>query len=540
MSNHQQAKKGMNKWLVTLLTIVVIGALGATAYGMLKDSNPMTMYMKAQKNTMEDQFERMEDYTGSYKEIYDRQLEEAYETKGSVTMDLNVKGDQIQQSFPQMGMIQGIISTLKVEYNSKIDPESKETFASADLTMQGNSIANGSFYQNENTAAVQAPFVYDKYFALGNDELGAFLERMGESSEGINELPNFAEYSQTQLSFEEVEEIMQDYVVTIGKQLKEEQFSLNEGATYEGEKYDKVTVEISEEEAHEMLVAVLEELKQDERIWDILDQQSALQQGVNSVSNEDMKADIDEAIENVDSIKIPGGITIEAYLKDDLVAHQTWNMSLQPEDAEKVAMEISTDYVKEDEDRYTSSADMTFTPENEEGSVSVSYKEDGKPNKDGLHVDHTIGVNSEIPSETFTMDLILNSDFTEQGSKTDFNVELSGDALGEQPMPNISGFVNMETTEEDDDSYNRKVDYGLNFSMDDPMMGEMAADVELNVDQNISFSDDLSFPELKDGNTVRVMDQSDQELEQIAQDIQRNFQQHIGSLLGGFGGLGGF
>lgn len=540
MSNHQQAKKGMNKWLVTLLTIVVIGAFGATAYGMLKDSNPMTMYMKAQKNTMEDQFERMEDYTGSYKEIYDRQLEEAYETKGSVTMDLNVKGDQIQQSFPQMGMIQGIISTLKVEYNSKIDPESKETFASADLTMQGNSIANGSFYQNENTAAVQAPFVYDKYFALGNDELGAFLERMGESSEGINELPNFAEYSQTQLSFEEVEEIMQDYVVTIGKQLKEEQFSLNEGATYEGEKYDKVTVEISEEEAHEMLVAVLEELKQDERIWDILDQQSALQQGVNSVSNEDMKADIDEAIENVDSIKIPGGITIEAYLKDDLVAHQTWNMSLQPEDAEKVAMEISTDYVKEDEDRYTSSADMTFTPENEEGSVSVSYKEDGKPNKDGLHVDHTIGVNSEIPSETFTMDLILNSDFTEQGSKTDFNVELSGDALGEQPMPNISGFVNMETTEEDDDSYNRKVDYGLNFSMNDPMMGEMAADVELNVDQNISFSDDLSFPELKDGNTVRVMDQSDQELEQIAQDIQRNFQQHIGSLLGGFGGLGGF
>ncbi|QST00614.1 hypothetical protein IMZ31_03295 [Pontibacillus sp. ALD_SL1] len=540
MSNQQQAKKGVNKWLVTLLTIVVIGAFGATAYGMLQDSNPMTMYMKAQKNTMEDQMERMEEYTGSNKEIYDRQLEEAYETDGNVTMDLKVDGQQIQQAFPQMGMIQGILSTLKLEYNSKINPESKETFASADLTMQGNSIANGSFYQNKETAAVQAPFVYDQYFALGNDELGAFVERMGESSEGLSELPNIAEYSQTQLTVEETEEIVRDYVLTLGKQLNEEQFSLNEGATFEGEKYDKVTVEISEEEAHDMLVAVLEQLKEDERIWDILDQQAALQQGVNSVSGEDMKADINQAIENVDSIKIPGGITIEAYLKDDLVAHQTWNMALQPENEEKVSMEITSDYVKENEDRYTSSVDMKLMPESEEGAFTLSYKEDGKSSKDGMHIDHTIGVNSDMPSESFDMTLVLNSDLTKEGSKTDFNVELTGDLFEQQPVPSISGFVNMKTTEEGEDSFNRNIDYGLNLSMNDPMMGDMAAEIELNVEQNITFSDDLTFPELKEGNTVRVMDQSDQELQQIGQEVQTNFQKHISSLLGGFGGLGGF
>ncbi|QHT47807.1 hypothetical protein M662_15380 [Bacillus sp. SB49] len=533
--SEQPKKKGMNKWLIIILTVVVIAAIGGTAFALLKENNPMVMYMDAQKNTIDEQTERMAEYTEDQMELADRQMKEAYKSEGTVTMDMNFQGDQVQQVFPEVAMIQGVLSTVQLNLDSKYNPETKELYGGMDLQMQGSSLANGNFYQSEDTFAAQAPFVYDKYFAFGNDQLGDVLTKYTGSSEGLEELPNFAEYAQSQMTQEEAKEMLTEYAVALGKELKQDQFTLSEGEEYEGEKYDKVTIEISEKEAKQMLVTLLEKVKEDERIQDTLEQQAALQGNVEGVQMEDLQAELDKAIENIDKVKIPGGINGEAYIKDDLVAHQTWTMNIADDTDETIKVAISNDYMKDGEDKYTSTFDVNLSPDSKDESIAVKYEEKGEEKDKGLHVDYTIGVKSDFEQDNFTADLLLNTDYTNEGSKSDFELKLGGEAFEQQAMPAISGFINTTSKEDGDNKVNQKTDFGLNLSMDDPAMGNMSADIEFNFDNNLTFTDDLEFPALEENNTVQLMDVSDEEMMQIGQEVQMNFQEHLNSIMGGFG-----
>lgn len=537
--SEQPKKKGMNKWLLTALIVVGVVAIGGTGYAVLKETNPMVMYVDALKNTVDEQTERMSDYTEAQTELAERQLEEAYKSKGTLSMDVNVQGEQVQQMLPQVAMVQGLLSQVQLNLDSKYNPESKELYGAMDLQMQGNSIANGNFYQNEDTFAAQAPFVYDKYFALGNDQLGAVMEKFGQPSEGLEEVPNFVEYAQSQMTQEEAEEMLKDYAVTLGKEMNQDQFSLSDGE-YEGETYDKVTIEVSEEEAKQMMVTLLEKIKNDERIQDMLEQQSAMQGNVEGVAPvEDLQAELDKAIENIDKVNIPGGITGEAFIKDDLVAHQKWSMNIAPEEEEAVAVELSNGYTTEG-DTYTSDFQVNVSPENKDESITVNYEEKGEEKDDSLQVDYTIGVTSDLEKENFAANLLLNSVYKEESMNTDFELEVEGDALQQQPMPSISGFVNTSAEKDGDDKVNQTTDVGLNVSMDDPNMGDVSADLEFNFENAITFSDDLEFPALAEDNTVQLMDVSEEEMSKIGREIQMNFQQHISSMMGGLGGLGGF
>ncbi|MCA0970688.1 hypothetical protein LCM20_08820 [Halobacillus litoralis] len=538
--SEQPKKKGMNKWLLITLIVVGVAALGGTGYAVLKETNPMVMYVDALNNTINDQTERLSEYTEGQTELAERQLEEAYKSEGTLTMDANVQGDQIQQMLPQVAMVQGILSQVQIDMDSKYNPESNEIYGAMDVQMQGNSLANGNFYQNEDTFAAQAPFVYDQYFALGNEQLGAVMEKFGQPSEGLEEVPNFVEYAQSQLTQEEAEEMLKDYAIALGKEMKQEQFSLSEGE-FEGETYDKVTIEISEEEARQMVATLLEKIKNDERIQQQLEQQAAMQGNVEGVAGvEDMQAELDKAIENIDQLKIPGGITGEAYLKDDLVAHQTWSMDFAPEEEEAVAFEMANSYMKESDDVYTSTFQVNISPESKEESITVNYEEKGEAKEDALHVDYTIGMAGDFEQESFNADLLLNTVYQQNSMNTDFELQLDGETFAQQPVPSISGFLNTASEKDGDDQVTQTTDFGLTLGMDDPNMGTISADLEFNFENALTFTDDLEFPALAEDNTVQLMDVSEEEMNNIGTEIQMNFQQHISSMMGGLGGLGGF
>lgn len=531
------SKKGMNKWLITAIFIVIVAGFGATAYGVLKENNPMAMYLLAQKNVMNDQWERMEEYNIGSLELQDRMLDEAYKSKQTLSMNVNVEGEQVNQQFPQLMFIQGILSTAKIQMNTKMNPNTKEFFSSFDLVLQGSSMANANAYQNEEYTSVQAPFLYDKYFTLKNDQAGAFLERMGEPSQGITEIPNFTQYNQASFSYSEMREISTDYMKTLGEQLKEEQFSLEKGVSYENEKYDKVTIDISEQEARDMLRTVLIKLRQDDRIWSVVNKQLELQGGQQSMDEEEMKEGIDDAIEELDQIKLPEGIEVEAYIKDDIVAHETWTLPVEDESGEQVDVSVTSDYQKESQDNYVSQVVVDVVPASEEGTFTFTYKENGKSTKDGLHVDYTFDVNVQEKTNDFQGTLTLNTDYTQDSSKTEFDLTVDGSDPSLQQFPKITGFLNTETKEEGQDQLQRKFDLGLDIATNNPMIGNAKGHVEFHVKEDLTFTDDLEFPVIDNQNSVDVMEASDAELQQIGTDIQRNLQQYIGSFTGGLGGF---
>ncbi|WP_082233085.1 DUF6583 family protein [Halobacillus massiliensis] len=538
----EQTKKGLNKKLIMALTVLVILVISVTAYAVLRTGDPMTMYMKAQKNTMDEQFERMDQYAGDYLALSDRLAKEANESTGTLTMDMRVSGDSMQM-VPELAMAQGILSSSELEVNRKLNPETKEMAAALDLKVQGTSVGNVELYQNEDQAALHAPFVYDKYFAMANDDYGEFLEQSGQPVNGVTELPNIAELMQSQLTYEESKELLEDYMVTLGKELNEDQFSLTENAEFDGENYDKVTIEISEEEAQQMLVTLLEKMKEDEAILGLLETQTLMQQDNESAMIK-IEDEIDKTINDVENLKLPEGITIEAYLKDDLVAHQIWTMNLQPEGEEKVMIEITSSYLKEDEDTYKNTVDVNIQPESKKDSFTINYVEEGKPNDNGLHVNYTIGFAGDMEGDSFNGELVLNTDYVDNGSETAFTLNIEepneNNEEGMMLFPDVSGFLNTTMTEEEDNKVNQVTEIGIESSAENPEVGTAGMNFEFNYDQDITFTDDLSFPSLSEDETIQAMEMTDEEWEKISMEIQANFEKHMMSIMGNFGGMGGF
>ncbi|MFC0523366.1 hypothetical protein ACFFGV_07190 [Pontibacillus salicampi] len=532
-----QQRRGVNKWLVMLLVFVVVLGIGATAYGVLKENNPMALYAIAEKNTIEEQLERMQQYNKHTATLQERMLEEAHTSEATLAMNADMEGEQLNQTLPQAAMVQGILSTIKLKVDSQVDPSTNEMSGKLDVQLQGTSLAEASLYQNKETTAAQIPFLHNDYFAIHNNELGDFLKRIDAEEPTVTEIPNFVESNKAAFTSGQLEDIVIDYVKAVRKHFSEDQFSLEKSASYEGDTFDKVTISISEEKTQAIVKTVLEKLKEDERIWNVVDKQMQLQQLNPTEERETIQAELDKAISNVDQLSLPEGITIEAYIKDEIVVHEIWSMDLQLENSPLYHVKWDSSYKKEGKDSYDSSMDMTATADDSKEEYSLSYHENGKPNKDGLHVDYTIGVDVQKEDEDFQGTLVLNTDYTETSANTQFDVKVKGTTIDPESVPSISGFFNSETTQKKADSYMQKLDLGFDIGMDDPNIGVTNAHVEFHVDQQHIFTNDLSFPDTNGESTIQVMEKSEDEWNQITEEMQRNFQQYIQNMMGGLNGF---
>lgn len=132
--------------------------------------------------------------------------------------------------------------------------------------------------------------------------------------------------------------------------------------------------------------------------------------------------------------------------------------------------------------------------------------------------------------------LAMATDFKDHASQTTFELLLEGEAFGSE-LPKMSGFYHTAMDQKSDEEVQQKVDVGIDLDIDDPMLGQQQFHIELHVDKNTAFTDDLSFPGLEADETVHVMETSDAEMQEIGMQIQQNLQGYFGQLLGVFGGM---
>lgn len=324
-------KSGVGKWLIAALIVVVLAGIATTAFVMLKSQDPMKLYLSAYQKTLQEQTERYEQYYGDVLAHQERLYDEAYQSKTTVTADFELQGDAAQ-SMPQIAMVKAILSQIQLEMDQQVDPGAKEGSMDVALTLAGQTQASVELYQNETTTAVRAPFLYEKYFALPNDKAGAFMERMGQPEPEVTEIPNFVDMNS--LSYGDLKSVLKDSLATAAGLLRKDQFTLENNATYEGETYKKITLQLSEDEAKQMLTAVLEQLKSDQRIQDFFETQMVVNRLSASTepSFTDYQEMIDQALKNVEKVKFPSGVTIESYVKDGYIAHETMTADIGFED----------------------------------------------------------------------------------------------------------------------------------------------------------------------------------------------------------------
>ncbi|MFG6120269.1 hypothetical protein [Thalassobacillus sp. B23F22_16] len=531
-----KGRGGMKNWIFIVVTVIIVAGIGATAFGVMKDKDPMARYLTSEQNTIEKQMTFLESQSEQMEELEEKMTESAYHSSSTVTADFNV--EEGAQSFGTMlPMIKGMVSSAKLETEHMMDPGSKETFMALDLLFQGQSLGNAEFYQNESQAALKVPFLYEDYFTLPNDQLGEFLRKHGEEAAGMEELPNLAEYQSATLTTDELDEIAKDYTTTLLKELDKDQFEMENGVRYENEKYDKVTLNLSEQESKDLIKVLLNKLKDDERIWNLVDAQMKLNMAAGDV--EDGKSAVEDLEKEVDNIQMPDGFKLEAYLDGDLVAYRDINFTLSHAEAEEsAAISFHTNYEEKDE-AYTSKVAMEVVPSSEDGIFSFRLDENGEKSGEALHVDHDISFSMEEEGQPSTIGVTLSSVLEGASSETTFDIIMEGAAFAGGLVPELSGYINT-TAELDGEKANQNLDVGIDFAMEDPMTGPVSGMVEFNITTDTEFTDTLDFPDLAETGTVNVMETSDQEMESIMQEIEMNLQKYYMDMFGNFGGLGAF
>lgn len=526
-----QEKKGIKLWVVALITIVVVGGFAAAAYGLLKDSDPKSAYMKAEAKTFEEQWDRMEEYSKDTYVLQEKKQSEAFRSNGELTAEFSLDGDQMAQMLPMVSMIQGIVANSSITTNLQVDPDQNKLSGGFDVNMQGSSLLGAKVYQDETISGVQVPMMYDQYLALENSRLGEFLEENGEVDPEITKIPNFADYLSTGMTVDESKELTLDYLKTMADQLTEEQFVMEKGVEYKGDSYDEVTVTLSEEEARGVLRALMEKMKEDDRIWDLFQSQMMGTGAEFDVLLEDMKADIDLAIEEIDNIEFPNGIVLKAYIDKGYVAHRNIAVDIAAE-GETVTFQLDTSYLK-DGDKFTSTFDLNVEPQSEEGSAVINYKAVGEPTDKGLHVDYDVAFSFNDDYTDFSIGATLATDFTEKGSETAFDLTFEGSDMPAE-VPTISGFFNT-SLEKDGDVTTTNSEIGVTVDVNDPSTGNVVLDVILRYKEDVEFTSDLEFPSM-DNEGVNIMELSEEERYQLMYEIENNMNQIMQGLemFGGF------
>ncbi|MFD1017637.1 hypothetical protein [Thalassobacillus hwangdonensis] len=523
---HKKKSGGMRSWIFIILTVVVVAGIGATAFALLKNSDPMTRYLTAEKETMEEQMSMMDERLTEMMELQDKMLDTPYKSDSTITADFNVEG--AEQTFgPMLPMIKGLVSSAKIETTQMLNQETKETFLAFDVLLQGSSLGNAEVYQSEDTTAVKT-FLYDDYLSLKNDQLNPFIERMGGTPEPtLDKIPALSDYMTSTLTYEQLEEMGEDYLKAMIKELDSEQFTMEDGVEYEGEKYDKVTLTLTENETKEMIKTLLTTMKE-----------TNIQLGGAMESDtqiEDGKAAFDEMIAEVDNMNIPDGVKLDAYLDGDTVVYRDITTKLGPSAEEMATINMKTSYLEESEDAYTSTMDVSVTPENEEGTLVINLVEKGKEeSEDTFIVDHDFTFSMDEGDGPSKIGVKANSEFTKGASETTFDLVMEGPMFAGSPMPEIGGTLNTEFNM-DGDKADQKVVFGIDFAMEDPMTGNISGDVEFTVDTKTEFSNDLEFPAPSEGETVNLMEASDSEIQQIMMEMQTNLENYYQQMFGSFG-----
>ncbi|MRG86853.1 DUF6583 family protein [Salinibacillus xinjiangensis] len=518
--NQKSNKKGLIT-IISIILVIGIGAIGVYGYNQLVNKNPLVQYVTAEKNTFEETWAYYEDYYGDSKTINEKLMSDPYEATStfSVNTDLPM---QLAQADPMIGMIQGVISSLEITTDTKVNPSTKETYIGADVAMQGNSLLDGNIYQNEENTALQVPVLYDEYFVVNNKTFGEDLRQKGATEVPFEELPNFVDQ---QLSPEQLEEMAKDYLKIISDHLSEDKVEVSEGEEYQGSTYTKLSVHYTEEEVRDIFKEILTEMKNDERF--------TAQFGSAEIQKEEM----DVLINNLDQLNLPNGLDYEAYMTKDYVEHRILSFDvMDTASQEEVAITFNMDTVNKGDDQYEFNFQVKAVPSSEDGQLLVQYSEDGSPDGEQYKVNHNLNVAFSDNQTEVDFGVEAETVLKENNSETHFNLVVNKPEV--QEIPDVSGSLIMNVSDEDDKAQ-RDFEFGLDVAMEDPNMGPITAGVTLTGETEYTFTDNPEFPTIGE-NAVHVFEKSDQELQQILKEIEQNAMNYYQSMFGALGGMGGF
>lgn len=358
-------KKGFSKKVVAIIIVIALLVIGGsvTAYVLLTQS-AKAQYFKAEANTIEFISKKVEeryqpefDWATQAKENpTETTLELSAEYNGSPTVGTGMKAKQI-------------INNSTIQLTTQLDQDEKQLATDVQVKFGGIEVKDISVYLDANKLMLQLPFLKES-LQIKDTELGDLLQEADPAAFTGTDIDfnTFFASMDGLLSEKDKEYLQEKYIKMIYKELPGDAFKTTEETVKvqdKSVKTKKITLSLSEKQIKNLVTTVLEKMKKDDRLKEMIKEQLKLQQ-FGSLSSKtmadpmeseidtimkDFEKSIDQAIDGIKDFQIPDGLTSTIWVKDDLIVKRDLKSSMAPKGEQVVTFRIKASQLLNDNEQ---------------------------------------------------------------------------------------------------------------------------------------------------------------------------------------------
>lgn len=176
---------------------------------------------------------------------------------------------------------QNSIQQLKLNIEGHKDQKNQYNYQDIHLVKNDKDIAQVEYIQNGNTHGIRFSDLFNQYVVVDNQNLKDLLKKIGYDEQTLVNIPNTIEFEKNikqsfQLSWEEKQNIRTNYMKIINENVSKDKFTKQakqvieiEGKNINANAY---TLTLTKEQMNNLMIKMLEQIKQDEIILTRIDQ----------------------------------------------------------------------------------------------------------------------------------------------------------------------------------------------------------------------------------------------------------------------------
>ena len=354
----------MKKMQITIIALAIVLLLGCATFATLYFATDIFKSDKEMFYKYISQI-RIGDIiaTDEYSRYQERVKNENNTNKGNVS--INVKGNNEE--------------VINEEFDFETKSKPGENFASAKINMKQNDEKKLTidYLRNEDLYGLRFEDVIKQYIVLENNNLKEFAQKLG--IENTDNIPNKLEIQDKGVMSEEeqkaIEQIFTKYINLAIEQVPNENYSKikNESITFDNKEInaDGYQVEISKNLLKEILINILNTMKEDEEAYNLLNKLSETE-----VDLENYKQTMQTSIDEISQENIKTNIAVKVYKQGKKTIKLVGTIELEENDGK---IEFSVEKL---EDKYdfllyvTSDDDKSNMSFNLNKNINVQEKED--------------------------------------------------------------------------------------------------------------------------------------------------------------------
>ncbi|WP_188453457.1 DUF6583 family protein [Virgibacillus oceani] len=357
-------KKGISKKVFAIIIIVLAVIGGSVSAYVLLTGSAKTQYFKAEKNTIDFMVDKVKERYEPEVNWLEHTEDNPTETALELSAEANIPGSGYGMISPQE-----IINNSTITLTTQMDKKEKQIASDIKASFGEMELGDISFFMTADKVMLGLPFLKET-LQINDKDLGKLLKEIDPATFSGEEEIDFNsvfEAMEGTISEEDQAYFKEEYITMIYDKLPDDAFETTKETVKvdtENVKTEKITFHLSEQQVKDLITAILEKMKDDKRLKEIIKEQMELQQfGMPAaiIGNqmaldteqmiEEFDSSIDDAIKGLEDFQIPHGLTSIIWVNNDLIVKRDFSISMGPTKDELATITVNGTHLLSDSEQ---------------------------------------------------------------------------------------------------------------------------------------------------------------------------------------------